>query len=261
MDSVNKTLYIPLYGKSYVSKKGIILKDKKAEEIWEKEQFKLKGKSKSKWLSYYMGIRASVFDEWIKEQMIKYPEAVVVHIGCGLDSRVLRVGTNNHKWYDVDFPDVIAERRKYYSEDECYKMIDGDARESGWLTNIPYNKHAILVLEGISMYLTNSELKKLISNIGNHFESVNLLMDCYSMFAAKMSKYKNPVKDVGVTQVYGLDNPKLVVDSNVFFKKEHEMTPIKYIEELEGLEKFIFKRLYAGNLSKKLYKLYEFEKY
>ena len=34
----------------------------------------------------------------------------------------------------------------------------------------------------------------------------------------------------------------------------------KYIEELIGLEKFIFKKLYAGNLSKKLYKLYEFEK-
>lgn len=50
MDGVNKTLYIPLYGKSYVSKKGIILKDEKAEEIWEKEQFKLKRKSKSKWL-------------------------------------------------------------------------------------------------------------------------------------------------------------------------------------------------------------------
>ena len=39
MDAVNKTLYIPLYGKSYVSKKGIILKDKKAEEIWEKAVF------------------------------------------------------------------------------------------------------------------------------------------------------------------------------------------------------------------------------
>ena len=34
MNGVNKTLYIPLYGKSYVSKKGIILKDTKAEEIW-----------------------------------------------------------------------------------------------------------------------------------------------------------------------------------------------------------------------------------
>lgn len=34
MDNVNKTLYIPLYGKAYVSRKGIISNDKKAEEIW-----------------------------------------------------------------------------------------------------------------------------------------------------------------------------------------------------------------------------------
>ena len=46
MNSVNKTLYIPLYGKAYVSKKGIILHDSRAEYIWEKEGFKLKGKFK-----------------------------------------------------------------------------------------------------------------------------------------------------------------------------------------------------------------------
>ena len=67
MNSVNKTLYIPLYGKSYVSKKGIFLDDKKAEEIWEAEGFALKGKSKSKWLAYYMGARSAVFDEWVKK--------------------------------------------------------------------------------------------------------------------------------------------------------------------------------------------------
>ena len=230
MNEVNKTLYIPLRGKAFVSKRNIILQDSKAEEIWEKEQFPLKGKSASKWLAFYMAMRAHVFDWWLRDSLKENPEAVVLHIGCGMDSRVERVNAKEIKWYDIDFPDVINERRKYYSEDECYKMIDGDARESDWLTKIPYNKYAILVLEGISMYLTNLELKKLISNISNHFENVNLLMDCYSMFAAKMSKYKNPVKDVGVTQVYGLDNPELVVGSNVLFKKEHEMTPMKYIE-------------------------------
>ncbi len=35
MNEVNKTLYIPLYGKALISKKGIILNDKKAEEIWD----------------------------------------------------------------------------------------------------------------------------------------------------------------------------------------------------------------------------------
>ncbi|MGM9971176.1 MAG: class I SAM-dependent methyltransferase [Anaeroplasmataceae bacterium] len=54
----------------------------------------MKGKSKSKYLSYYMGVRASVFDKWLKNQMMKNLEAVVFHIGCGMDSRVLRVGIN-----------------------------------------------------------------------------------------------------------------------------------------------------------------------
>ena len=62
MDNVNKTLYIPLYGKAFVSKRGLFLKDKKAEEIWAAEAFPLKGKAKSKWLAYYMGIRSAVFD-------------------------------------------------------------------------------------------------------------------------------------------------------------------------------------------------------
>lgn len=39
MNNANKTLYIPLYGKAYVSKKRIILEDKKAEQIWKQEGF------------------------------------------------------------------------------------------------------------------------------------------------------------------------------------------------------------------------------
>ena len=92
MDNVNKTLYIPLYGKSFVSKKGILLHDPKAEEIWAAEGFPLKGKSGSKWLAYYMGMRSAVFDRWVAGKMEESPDAVVLHLGCGMDSRVLRVG-------------------------------------------------------------------------------------------------------------------------------------------------------------------------
>ena len=91
MDSVNKTLYIPLYGKAYVSRKGLFLEDKTAEKIWEAEGFPLKGKSASKWLAYYMGIRSAVFDSWLGRKMEENPDAVILHLGCGLDSRVLRL--------------------------------------------------------------------------------------------------------------------------------------------------------------------------
>ena len=41
---------------------------------------------------------------------------------------------------------------------------------------------------------------------------------------------------------------------------ERAITPRKYIDELHGAEKSIFKRLYAGRVSQKLYRLYEYEK-
>ena len=151
MNGVNKTLYIPLYGKAYVSKKGIILDDKKAEEIWEAEGFSLKGKSKSKWLAYYMGARSAVFDEWLRQRMTEWQDAVVIHIGCGMDSRIIRVGNGGHKWYDVDFPQVIEERKRYYAESADYRMLAGDARDGKWLEAVMESKSAIVVMEGVSI--------------------------------------------------------------------------------------------------------------
>lgn len=201
MDNVNKTLYIPLYGKSCVSKRGIILHDPKAEAIWQAEHFPLKGKSASKWLAYYMGMRAAVFDRWVGDQLETMPEAAVLHLGCGMDSRCLRVGAAAHVWYDVDFPDVIEERKTYYQECSRYKMLGADVRTCDFLAGIDA-KSAIVVLEGISMYLCPEELKALLARIAAHFAQVKVLMDCYTEFAAKASRYKNPIHDVGVTEVF-----------------------------------------------------------
>ena len=107
MDNVNKTLYIPLYGKAYVSRRGLILQDKKAEEIWEKEGFPLKGKAKSKWLAYNMAMRARVFDDWTDSLLQQNEDALVLHIGCGLDSRFMRIKSSCSEWIDCDLPAVI----------------------------------------------------------------------------------------------------------------------------------------------------------
>lgn len=258
MNSINKTLYIPLYGKAYVSRKGIILRDPKAEEIWTKAGFPLKGKSKSKWLAYYIGMRSAVFDRWLKRRMEEVPDAVILHIGCGLDSRVERVGTNGHRWFDVDFPDVIAERKRYYRETEYYQMIGADVKSSDWLEALPAGS-AIVAMEGVSMYLRPDELQETLEQIAAHFENVHLLTDCYTEFAAKASKVKNPINDVGVTLVYGLDDPKSLEGKGLTFVCEHEMTPQDLVDGLQGMEKKVFKALYAGSVAKKMYRLYEYE--
>ena len=260
MDSVNKTLYIPLYGKSFVSKKNIILKDTKAEEIWDKVNFKLKRKSKSKYLAYFLAMRSASFDLWVKEKMEENYDVIILHLGCGLDSRVLRINDSNHLWYDVDFESVINERKKYYEESDTYKMISSDIRNKEFLNFIPKDKDVIAIIEGVSMYLDTPSLKVLVSSLDTHFNKVYLMMDVYSNLASKLSKYKNPVTEVGVNKVYGLDDPTLVESENVKFIKEVDITSSRYIEELEGIEKKLFNKLYAGKFAKKLYRMYNYYK-
>ena len=255
MDAVNQTLYIPLYGKALVSEKGIILRDPKAQVIWDAEGFPLKGKSKSKWLAYYIGMRSAVFDRWTQAQMETDPTAVVLHLGCGLDSRCQRVGTQGHPWFDVDFPAVMTERRRHYKETKDYHMVAADVTVLDWLDPVPGGT-AIVILEGVSMYLSPEALKQTLDRLNTHFDRVHLLMDCYTTFAAKASKYRNPINDVGVTHVYGMDDPTCLEG----FYREHDMTPADLIDQLQGLERKIFKTLYASGVAKKMYRLYEYRR-
>lgn len=259
MDSVNKTLYIPLYGKAYVSGRNLILRDEKAEEIWAAEGFPLKGKAKSKWLAYNMGMRSAVFDRWLEKKMAEDPGAAILHLGCGMDSRVTRVGTRGHKWFDVDFPEVISERKKYFSETKAYAMVGADLRQTGWLEALPGGT-VIVVMEGISMYLTGEERLTLMKRLTDHFERVSLLMDVYTVFAAKATKYRNPINEVGVTRVYGFDDPEeLTADTGLRFTEEHDLTPDGMIRELPKGEQGFFKTMFAGSLAKRIYRLYEYE--
>lgn len=261
MNSVNKTLYIPLYGKAMVSRKGILLRDPKAERIWQQEGFQLKGKAASKWLAYNMAMRAAVFDDWTSKKRMEQPDAVVLHIGCGMDSRWERLGGGYGQWYDIDFPEVIRERKKYFRETSVYHMLAADMRTDEWKTQIPAGKKAIIVMEGVSMYFRPEELISLLRGLAAHFESLCLLMDCYSTFGAKASKYKNPINEVGVTTVYGMDDPVLLAQqTGLTYCSEHSLTPLHMIAQLTAPERILFTNLFAGRLARKIYRLHEFYK-
>ncbi len=260
MDSVNKTLYIPLYGKAYVSRRSLFLRDESAERIWGTEGFPLRGKAKSKWLAYYMGMRSAVFDRWLQEKKLAMPGAVILHLGCGLDGRVHRVGTGEHKWLDVDFPDVMAQRKVYFQETDHYRMVPADIRQKGWLEAIA-EKDAIVVMEGISMYLTNAELTSLLDRLSRKFRNTAVLMDSYTVFAAKATKYKNPINEVGVTEVFGFDDPEMpVTGTGLSYVQEHSLTPEDMILELPRREQPFFRLMYAGKIAGKIYRLYEYKK-
>lgn len=260
MNEINKTLFIPLYGKSLISKQNIILSDPDAERIWEAECFPIRGKSKSKWLAYNMAMRARVFDDWTARMLRKHKGALVLHIGCGLDSRCRRVKEPCGAWLDCDLPDVIEVRRKYFDETENYRMQALDASDPAQVESLPESGSgtAIVVLEGLCMYLSKEQLRSFLGALCRKYREICILADFYTEFGAKMSKYKNPVNDVGVTKLYGVDDLEGVIGGlGLRVVREHSFTPAALVNELPARDRTVFKILFTGRLYGKFYRLME----
>ena len=248
MNEVNKTLYIP----------RIILNDPSAERIWKEEAFPIRGKSRSRWLAYNMAMRARVFDDWTDSMLQRSNDALVLHIGCGLDSRYMRVKTRYSEWVDCDLPDVIEIRKKYFRENETYHMMPIDASRPEQIESLPDCDTAIVVLEGLSMYLTNSQVRGLLQALDKKYRELYILMDVYTEFGVKASKYKNPVNEVGVTKLYGIDAIESIIDGlRIRFITEHSFTPATLVKKLTPIDRLFFNLLFTGKLYRKIYRLYE----
>ena len=258
MNEVNRTLFIPLYGKAAVSRKGIILNDPAAERIWEEEGFPVRGKSASKWLAYNMAMRARVFDDWTDAMLRRDGDALVLQVGCGLDSRCLRVKEPYTGWIDCDLPDVISVRRKYFPETERYHMAALDAADPAGIGTLPDSGAAIVILEGLSMYLTGEQLRGFLRALQDKYGRLSVLMDVYTGFGARASRYGNPVNDVGVTALYGIDDmDSVTAGTRIKLVREHTFTPESLVEELPAAEKPFFRLLFTGRVYRKIYRLYE----
>ena len=139
-------------------------------------------------------------------------------------------------------------------------MMAVDATKSEQIKALPESKTVIVVLEGLSMYLTNEQLHGFFKTLEEKYEKIHILMDIYTEFAAKASKYKNPINDVGVAKVYGIDHIENVIGNlRISFKKEHSLTPMRLVDELKTFDRAFFKLMFTGSIYRKIYRLYELE--
>lgn len=258
LNNESKTLFIPLLGKAVMSKENIFLHDPKSEEIILKIDYNFTSLKQSKWLSMFMSLRAMIIDELCNKYILKHPNATIIHLGCGLDSRCLRVNQKYGIWYDIDYENVIDIRKQFYNIDSKHKMIGSSVIDFKWLEQIDNSKNILIVMEGLTMYLSNEEMKVLITRINKKFGDAHLIFDAYSKIGVKSSKIKNPINQMNAEVKYGIDNPKefLLLNKKLEYVATH---PIKKDDNnLPGFTKVVFNNLYCGRISQSLYKIYEF---
>ena len=259
LNKESKTLFIPLLGKAIMSKEGLFLEDKKAEEILSKIDYDFNSLKQSKWLSMYMSLRALIIDELCNEYISKNSNLTVIHLGCGLDSRCLRVNNNFNIWYDIDYETVINLRKEFYETNSKYKMIGSSILNYDWLDKINDFENILIVAEGLTMYLEKEEIKELIFQINKKFKNVHLIFDAYTNKGVKVSKIKNPVNKMNAKIKYGFDNTGEFISLNKNLRHIRAHSIRKEKNDLKGLTKFIFNNLYCGKISDCLYKIYEFD--
>jgi O-methyltransferase involved in polyketide biosynthesis len=105
----------------------------------------------------------------------------VLHLGCGLDSRVFRIDPPaTVRWYDVDMPDVIEIRRKIYPERHDYQTICSSVTDPHWLDQIPGDRPVLVVAEGLMSYLAEKDVVDLFNRVTEKFPYGEIIFDVHS---------------------------------------------------------------------------------
>ena len=109
------------------------------------------------------------------------------------------------------------------------------------------------------MYLSKEQLRGFLGALGRKYRKICILADFYTEFGAKASRFKNPVNDVGVTRLYGIDDPaKILQGLRIHVQKEYSFTPPRLIDELSPAERIIFRLLFTGGMYRRIYRLFSF---
>ena len=207
---VKETLLLTLYTRAMDSRtKHPILGDKKAEEIVKHLDYdfqKLKVPQKE---SFGGALRAKMLDDCTAAFLTEHPDATVLDLGCGLDSRRERVKPgSNVRWYDIDYPDVIELRQHFYREDNGYHMIGCSLTDPHFLEAIPTDRAAIIVADGLLPFLTEDEIKQLFRRLTAHFPGGQLAFNGYSKLASRLIVYHPSIKAIGIGPASpGFDDP------------------------------------------------------
>lgn len=206
LEGAPATLLITLYAKAldYRSPHPI-LNDERASEIvdmidYDFEQVAGFGES------VIIPIRARHYDEWLREFLADNHSAVVLNLGCGLDTRISRVDPPaSICWFDVDFPEVIDLRRAFYTDSGNYTMIATSLIEQRWIDQVPSDRPAGIVAEGVLQYLEVEDVKGLLHRLTGHFPEGQVSFDCLSSFAIKSGRTGLETK-TGAVHRWALDD-------------------------------------------------------
>ncbi len=146
-------------------------------------------------------LRNLEFDRYARDFLAHHPESLVVHIGCGLDSRFERVDDGQVAWYDLDLPEVIEVRRRLLGDEtQRYRLLACSVLEDAWLEAVKAHsgRPFLFLAETVLVYFTEVQVKSLVLTLRDHFPGAELVFDGWRPFEVWLgNRYLAPSKFAG----------------------------------------------------------------
>ncbi|GGI78432.1 hypothetical protein GCM10011581_14410 [Saccharopolyspora subtropica] len=210
LTGAQQTLFGPLYARALDNRRlDPVLGDEAAEQVLNRVDVDLRAARLDIGDQLTVVLRAKELDDWVAGYLADHPDAVVLHLGCGLDSRAFRLGlpTGVH-WYDVDMPDVIKLRDQLYPDTpENYRTIASSATDPQWLDEIPTGRPTLVVAEGLTMYLTEAGGIGLLRRIVERFRVGEMMFDAVLPYVLRAARYSRFLRRADAEIHWGVGDP------------------------------------------------------
>ena len=152
--------------------------------------------------------RAKKLDAATRAFLVDHLDGVVLHLGCGLDSRFWRVDNGQVEWYDLDMHPVIELRRKFFADHDRYHLIASSVTDLEWVNKVAaVGRPVFIVAEGLLMYLGEADVKRLVLQLRETFPGCRLIADVFSRLAARSATRHPSLKQTGASIGWGIDDP------------------------------------------------------
>lgn len=258
-----ETLLIPLYGKAMdYNKHNSILRDAKAAAIVKDIDYDFASLKIQDKTNVMMTIRAKLMDDYTDQFLAYNQDVMVLHLGCGLDSRVLRIDQEAAKWYDVDFEEVIELRKLFYEENFTRRMVASSVTEGQWIDAMKMPSDQCLVIaEGLFMYLKEDEIKTLLERLKDKLGAYTLIFDAYSKVTAKRAGNHPSLKATGAVIQWGIDKPEelsTLVEGAVY-KHTSYFTKNYYVGGLSFGSRILYRMAHSFKAAREAHRIMVFD--
>jgi O-methyltransferase involved in polyketide biosynthesis len=236
-----ETLLIPLYSKA---QENPILQDPKARQILEGIQYDFSRLKIPEKTTIMLLMRAKQLDAYTQAFIDAHPDAVILHLGCGLDSRCQRVQRGSSLWYDLDLPDAIELRRKFYPETNSYHLISSSVTDLTWVDQVQaQGRPVFIVAEGLMMYLSEQQVKDLILRLNERFPGSHLVFDAFSKLTARKAGGIRSLQETQATVQWGTDDPHEIETwvPGTLLKEQWFFSMSPDLGKLSGLYRLMFR--------------------